>query len=284
MIQQIIICTKIVSVSLQHLLCSTTTNILISVSPTVHLIRHAQGYHNLSAANHSILDPILTPYGVTQCEHLSKTFPHHSSISTLVASPLRRTLYTALNTFPSETSNDIKVIALPELQEISNIPCDTGSETAILQEEFKDNPVELGLLTRGWNSNTGKYAPTNIAIATRAHEARLWLREQKGNVAVVTHGGFLHYLTQDWEGYNKAQGTGWTNCEYRTYCFKSADDENASLIETEESIERRSKTQKLSREMDKAQFMDAAIREWESEVFPGPGKKGKDDRGWIGAY
>jgi hypothetical protein len=30
----------------------------------------------------------------------------------------------------------------------------------------------------------------------------------ESHVALVTHGGFLHYLTEDWSGYVKANGTG----------------------------------------------------------------------------
>lgn len=34
-------------------------------------------------------------------------------------------------------------------------------------------------------------------------------------------------------------GTGWQNAEWRSYTFKSADDEAASLVETEASMKRR---------------------------------------------
>jgi broad specificity phosphatase PhoE len=52
---------------------------------------------------------------------------------------------------------------------------------------------------------TGRWEPSSKAIEARAREARVWLRglgrEHKGeedvNVVVVTHGGFLHYFTED---------------------------------------------------------------------------------------
>ena len=91
----------------------------------------------------------------------------------------------------------MKVIALPELQETSDLPCDTGSDIAILLEEFADQPVDLGLVVKGWNSKAEKWAATNTAIKKRAREARVWLRaREEEHIAVVTHGGFLHFLTE----------------------------------------------------------------------------------------
>lgn len=101
----------------------------------------------------------------------------------------------------------------------------------------------------------------------------------------MTHGGFLHYFTEDWEesskyqgahlplhspfqrspippnhvtrtdnltGINVEAGTGWLNTEYRTYTFSEEehkddlegyelDGDNATLVETIESRERRDK-------------------------------------------
>ena len=69
---------------------------------------------------------------------------------------------------------------------------------------------------------------------------------------MVTHGGFLHYFTEDWEDSSQYQGTGWTNTEFRSYTFSEEthkDDlegyplegDNATLVETVESRERRGK-------------------------------------------
>lgn len=32
-------------------------------------------------------------------------------------------------------------------------------------------------------------------------------------------GGFLHYITDDWESKDKFPGTGWANTEFRSYTF-----------------------------------------------------------------
>lgn len=46
----------------------------------------------------------------------------------------------------------MKLIALPDTQETSDVPCDTGSEPQALQEEFAEQPVDLELVHEGWNN------------------------------------------------------------------------------------------------------------------------------------
>lgn len=177
--------------------------------PQLHLIRHAQGYHNLCIANHSMRDPSLTPLGEQQCRDLRASLPDISTIDLIVASPIRRTLYTALQTFQPQLSQhpNLKIIALPALQEVSDLPCDTGSSLAELSREFANHPVDLSLVPEGWYEKTGPYAPVAEAIMARARAARRFLlaREER-NIAVVTHGGLLHYLTEDWSDHAKFTG------------------------------------------------------------------------------
>lgn len=51
-----------------------------------------------------------------------------------------------------------------------------------------------------WSTQSGQYAPITDVIRQRARAVRSWLcaRPEK-EIAVVTHGAFLHYLTEDWE-------------------------------------------------------------------------------------
>ncbi|RWA04348.1 hypothetical protein EKO27_g10755, partial [Xylaria grammica] len=69
------------------------------MAPVIHLVRHAQGYHNLSRENQWIRDPDLTELGKAQCAELCKKFPYHDKITHLVASPIRRTLFTCQLSF-----------------------------------------------------------------------------------------------------------------------------------------------------------------------------------------
>ncbi|EER41618.1 phosphoglycerate mutase [Histoplasma capsulatum H143] len=210
--------------------------------PIIHCVRHAQGYHNLSHANHILSDPLLTPHGESQCRALSAEFPHHSRIDLVVASPLRRTLYTALLSFEDQIkSKGLKIVALPEIQETSDVPCDVGSDLAVLRKEVEENgmPVDLELVGGDWNSKfcvpglvsggataeqgitglifdmaffdiaqKGKWAPSAEAIANRAREARRWLKARpEKEIVVVSHGGFLHYFTEDWQDSTLYQGS-----------------------------------------------------------------------------
>lgn len=102
-----------------------------------------------------IRDPLLTDLGKQQCNQLAQNFPHHATVELLVSSPLRRTLHTTLLSFKTETDKGIKIIALPDLQETSNLPCDTGSPLAELREDFKDTPIDLDLVEPDWESKVG---------------------------------------------------------------------------------------------------------------------------------
>ena len=152
-------------------------------------------------------DPSLTPMGKEQCHNLAQDFPYLKSIGAIVASPLRRTIYTALYAFQPLIEKGMPVIALPEVCETADVPCDTGSDIAVLKEEMKDKPVDLSMVKEGWNVKTGKWAPTADAIDKRAREARQWLKARpEHEIVVVTHGGFLHYFTEDWSGFIEAMG------------------------------------------------------------------------------
>ena len=108
----------------------------------------------------------------------------------MVASPIKRTLYTALIAFgPVLKEKKLKVIALPELQETSDLPCDTGSSPEELGKLFEGENVDLDLVKPGWNSKRMKWAANAPAIERRAREARQWLlaRPEK-EIVVVSHG------------------------------------------------------------------------------------------------
>ena len=153
-------------------------------------------------------DPSLTPKGKEQCEALAQNFPFLKSVGALVASPLRRTIYTTLYGFKPLIEKGMPVIALPEICETADVPCDTGSDVEVLKEEMKDKPVDLSMVKKGWNVKTGKWAPTVDALEKRAREARQWLKARsEDEIVVVTHGGFLHYFTQDWSGFIEDNGT-----------------------------------------------------------------------------
>ena len=153
-------------------------------------------------------DPKLTPFGDSQCRQLRKNFPRHDPIDLLVCSPLRRTIYTTLISFqPDIEQRGLQVIALPELQEVGDWPCDTGSDVAVLREELEGQPVDLSRIPDDWNSKAGEWGSTDGVVTKRAAKVRQWLKARpEKNIVVVTHGGLVHYLTQDWTGDGKFEG------------------------------------------------------------------------------
>ncbi|KAK8014076.1 hypothetical protein PG990_007372 [Apiospora arundinis] len=214
------------------------------MAPVIYLVRHAQGYHNLSKENEQLRDPDLTELGKQQCADLCKRFPFHDKITHLVASPMRRTIYTCLLSFAPVAEAGKIITALPDAQEVSLQPCDHGSDPSKLKAEFGDK-VDFSLVPEGWNDKSpkSKYYPDPKLLAARARDARLWLRDlvreagDDAQVVLVTHGGILHFLTGDWDGYSTGSGTGWSNTEFRSYEFQDTtyEDPNASLKENKSS-------------------------------------------------
>ncbi|CAM1501799.1 Fc.00g037830.m01.CDS01 [Cosmosporella sp. VM-42] len=214
------------------------------MAPTIHLVRHAQGFHNLSYENEQLPDPDLTPLGESQCAALRSDFPHHSKLTHLLASPMRRTVYTCLHSFGTDAL--LPITALPVLQEVSTQPCDIGSPVAKVQAEFGAR-ADYTRVTDAWldKGPGSEFEPVLEKLLVRGKRARQVLREVAGegdaHIAVVSHGGFLHFLTDDWYNVPEDKATGWTNCEYRSYQFvdPTGKDEDAALQETEESWLRR---------------------------------------------
>ncbi|KAL4804471.1 histidine phosphatase superfamily [Aspergillus unguis] len=249
--------------------------------PIIHCVRHAQGVHNLCTENHTIPDPSLTDLGNEQCTQLRDSFPYHKNIDLIVASPLRRTMYTALQSFEPvfKANPNLKLILLPDIQETSDVACDTGSDPSVLRKEIEEKglPVDASLVKDGWNVKTGRYAPTNAAVGERARDARRWLKERpEKEIVMVSHGGVLHYFTEDWEDSSQFQGTGWVNTEYRTYEFadrvdlddlegEKLDSDNASLVETLESRERRGKKGPMADREQQKKLYKQGVDGWNAQ-------------------
>ncbi|XPS92342.1 hypothetical protein M3J09_001739 [Ascochyta lentis] len=168
------------------------------------LIRHAQAFNNLNIEGHRFHDPRLTLEGQQQCRHLAWKLGDMYSVDCIVASPLRRTLHTALLVFEEllQFKPDLRIIALPELQETSDLPCDTGSLVGELEKEFRGKPVDFSLVPHDWTDKVnGVFTPQSNCIAARCRKVRHFLASlQAEHVAVVAHGAVLHYLTDDWYG------------------------------------------------------------------------------------
>lgn len=114
----------------------------------IHIVRHAESKHNVDKNFHQ-LDPELTDLGRHQSEELGRTFPHAKKIGLILTSPLRRAIQTTLFAFSDvlderyvqkQTSKGnyegAKLVLVPEAQERSDLPCDTGSDRQTLEKVF----------------------------------------------------------------------------------------------------------------------------------------------------
>lgn len=165
--------------------------------PRVYLVRHGQGYHQLEPTdkNQYLPDPALTEEGIARCKYFAKRFPESANLELICASPLQRTIQTAKYTFAERLEQVAPIVLLPYAQEATDLPSDTGSDRAVIEERF-GRLVDAELVEKGWNSSTGIYAPTPKALKERAAKLRAWLRARpEREVAVVGHGNFWHYLT-----------------------------------------------------------------------------------------
>ena len=78
--------------------------------------------------------------------------------------------------------------------------------------------MDLSLVHDGWNDKSwdGRWSPTARRIRERARDARKTIRQkvaeiqkrgvESPEVVLVSHGGYLHYFTDDWEESNIFSG------------------------------------------------------------------------------
>ncbi|RAH86349.1 phosphoglycerate mutase family protein [Aspergillus japonicus CBS 114.51] len=243
------------------------------MAPRLHLVRHAEGVHNLGMAYWSLVDPPLTDQGREQCSKLRANFPSHHRVELVVASPMLRALATAVESFQPlfDRFPDSSLVALPDLQEISSFPCDIGSELPALKAKTEEWGVHIDWshVEEGWTSKDGRYKPTREAIQERARAVRRWLYERpETEVAVVTHGAFLHFLTEDWEDSCVYEGTGWANTEYRTYDMTAAREEDEiTLVECGSSRARRGKSHGVSSPDEQSRLYGITLQGWEEQGY-----------------
>jgi hypothetical protein len=121
----------------------------------------------------------------------------------------------------------LRLVALPEAKEVSNLPCCTGLPVVDLVAEFDAvnskwrGCVSFDLVSpEEWGKKTKKWACDEETLGQRARETRRWLKEKMRQLSLsvshattssgedlpprrdrvlVTHGEFLCYLIEDWE-------------------------------------------------------------------------------------
>ena len=183
------------------------------MSSIIYLVRHAESEHNVSK-DFTQRDPPLTATGLGQASTLSELFPDSASIAVVFTSPLTRTLQTTTAGFSQLFHKDgpggAQLIIDPDLQERSDLPCDTGSRSAELRKAFPH--FDFGDLEDEWFVKEGLYAADDATVTERAQRFRERLREtiallekdkngdgdqRRKNVVVITHGVFMKFLAGD---------------------------------------------------------------------------------------
>ncbi len=132
-------------------------------------------------------------------------------------SPLTRTIETTIAGFGAILDKKFvgeirggeggaKLILDPDLQEHSNLPCDTGSDLGALRSRFPD--LDISSLGEEWYTNESAYAVDDAAVAASARSVRQRLErlvnnvvkdgvpETKKDIVVVTHGVFMKSLAE----------------------------------------------------------------------------------------
>lgn len=186
------------------------------MAPTlVHLIRHAQGQHQLEPTIEStqIHDPSLTNLGLSSCDQFARDFPRHADVDLLCASPMRRTVQTAHLCFPhhSQHPKTRPILLLPDAQEDLDDPCDTGSSPAHLKREF-GRLIDLQYVHEGWNDKRDENGTSVCALTERATRLRQWIHgRSEREIVIVSHGGFLHYVTGDVTSHGEQTGDSRSN-------------------------------------------------------------------------
>ena len=238
--------------------------------PIIEVMRHAEAEHNIMGPQ--VRDPHLTARGRRQTRHVGACYPHHNRIACVVASPMRRTIETALWAFalPGADHNwkrfptRMRITLLPELQEINATPSGTGSPVADLVQEYGDvidvTHLSTNRVGNQWfrKDRHTLSSPDPEKVEERARQARSWLHDlartinaasgantastddgvfaDAPRIVVVTHGEFAHWLTEDFGGITNLTNTGFGYAEVRSYRFAVDDKggiaEPVTLLET----------------------------------------------------
>ncbi|KAM0882527.1 hypothetical protein ACQ4PT_032229 [Festuca glaucescens] len=198
-------------------------------SKTIHLVRHAQGIHNVAGEkdynaymSEELLDAQLTPLGWTQVdclrEHVTKC-GLAKKIELVITSPLLRTMQTAVGVFGGGNYTD-GVGASPLMvegagqsgrQAISSLNCPPFLAVEACREHLGVHPcdkrssitkyhtlfpaIDFSLIENDedvlWKPDVRE---ANESVAARGMKFIdwLWTREEK-EIAIVSHSGFLYH-------------------------------------------------------------------------------------------
>jgi broad specificity phosphatase PhoE len=196
-----------------------------SSTKVVHLVRHAQGEHNVAGEedysyyqDEAYADAALTDKGVKQCQSLA-SIHEITTAELLVVSPMTRTLQTATISFPSLVGK-CPWLALESVREQSGFhPCDRRRPVSEYKTEFQH--VDFGLVGDDedplYHLHAGEREP-DMHVAERSSQFFAWLRQRpEKEIVVVTHSAFLRHTFSNVLDAEEDDNTQFANCELRSY-------------------------------------------------------------------
>ena len=154
---------------------------------------------------------------------------------------MKRTIQTCQLSFQPAVDRGLKILLMPLAQESSDTPMDTGSSEDELKEAFGDLiDTQRIQLFPYWHTNTGRFGIEPETLIERGSQLRKVLRERpEKNIAIVSHGTFAHFILGNVNAKGEQTTRMWANAECRSYEFMSEDDEDAQLVELQESRDKR---------------------------------------------
>lgn len=182
---------------------TVTVNRLHHNHKIVHLVRHAEGYHNIAGREdpreylrEDLVDAELSELGFQQCKDLHKEIKHRlKNVELLVVSPMNRTIQTAFHSF-HHLEGQIPWIAVEDIREVTGLhPCDRRLN--ISQHSQRYPFVDFGLIESDEDQLFPRYTGREPIedVEKRAHQFLDWLKSRpEKEIIVVTHSAFLRYL------------------------------------------------------------------------------------------
>ena len=219
----------------------------------LHIIRHAQGFHNVGNdyKNPDNIDAQLTPHGILQCKDLSQQLKEEElHVDAIISSPMRRALQTAHHSFEHVFECQVKrkntpFVACEHWRETVNYICDVRLPLSALSNDFPS--VDFGRIAhehdpiwRFYEEKHGSlddYQKVRESVDDEALEKRArnaWKTiaerpEKEQSIAVVSHSAFfMHMFTRpelgvvcyEDAGVEEFMSTGFENCEMRSVAFE----------------------------------------------------------------
>jgi len=168
----------------------------------IHLVRHAEGTHNVQSNYKEIVDAELTENGRRQCQQLaSQELLRDSTSLYCVTSTMTRCIQTALWSFPTQT-----LFAMDGIRETVNYNCDRRRSIAELSRAFPMvqfdsadpdvDPIWAEYMRRNVDVNAMKESMEIHKVIRRGRAALrddVW-KDEYDQMLVCTHSAFLHYI------------------------------------------------------------------------------------------